>query len=135
MAMLMATSTLQAQPEGFYNTIPTNKNIDITLTYCDSTLLPYYYMYSFEYFNGMDIVAAEMLVPKKEDSFHKKLMLVNTKLCRIKKFVNTIGKDKYMPIKVNDFLQVIQHGGKDTVFLNFDPMLPNPVLTPCNSKQ
>ncbi|MEZ5018404.1 MAG: hypothetical protein R2800_15190 [Flavipsychrobacter sp.] len=132
--LLLAANGIQAQLSEFYNAIPTSKNINITLTYCDSTTLPYYNLYSFDYFDGTDTVAAEMLVPKKEDMFHKELMVVNTQLCRITTFYNTISKDKHVPLKVNDYIEVIRNQGKDTLFLNFDPLLPHPVLTPCNSK-
>lgn len=131
---LLSANSVQAQFDEFYSTIPTGKSIDILLTYCDSMLLPYYNLYSFDYFDGTDTVAAEMLVPKKEDVFQKKPVIVNTQLCRITTFYNTIGKDQHIPLKVNDYLEVIRNRGKDTLFLNFDPMLPHPVLTPCSSK-
>ncbi len=126
---LFATTT-QAQGNSLYSTVPLNKTVTIHLTYCDSTILPYYYMYSFDYFNGREMVKGELLVPKKDEPYLG-LVKMETKLCKINTFVNTIAKGKYVPMKVNDYIQVILHGGKDTLFLNFDTSLPEAVLTLC----
>ncbi len=126
--LVLSAMKLSAQTT-ITNVIPLNEKIEITLLGGDDELLHCYNLYGFHYYDGADSVLGEFIVLKDADSFTNKVD-INIKLCRVKEFSIAFGK-KCRSLKVDQGIQVKHKGQAEPVFLNFDPLGPEPVFIPC----
>lgn len=113
--------------------IPLDTTISIKLLSRDTTVLDYYTLYGFEYKREAKKIHAELMIPRKDDVYRgKALQTVTLKLCRVTRFVNSFQGMESPPVEVEDFIEITKENGKDKQYYNFDPSLPNVVLTTCD---
>ncbi len=113
--------------------IPLDSLIKLDITGRDTAILEYYTLYGFTYSANGVKVPGEIMVPKKEDTYRNKIF-INTRLCRVKYYVNSFQGLAAPPMEVGDYLEVERHDGKEKQFFNFDTELPNAVYSICESK-
>ncbi|MFN4248315.1 MAG: hypothetical protein ACK4EY_11355 [Flavipsychrobacter sp.] len=110
--------------------IPLEQAINIKITGRDTAMLNYYNLYAFEYSEGKSKVTGEILVPKYLDAYRHKVR-INVSLCRVTSFIMHTAANS---IEVEDYVEITATNGKKQYF-NFDPELPQPVLTLCSNQQ
>lgn len=110
-------------------TIPLEQAISIKITGRDTAMLNYYNLYAFEYSEGKSKATGEILVPKYLDAYQHKAR-INVSLCRVTSFIMHTATNS---MEVEDYVEVTVNGKKQ--YFNFDPELPQPVLTLCSNQQ
>ena len=110
--------------------IPLDSLIQLQITSRDTDLLVAYNLYSFDYNAGGNIISAEFIVMKNEDSFSRKSSIL-AKLTLVKEFILFPAKPKAPPliIPVESGIHVKNKRGlTNDTYLNFDPTMPDPVF-------
>ncbi|MCB9047014.1 MAG: hypothetical protein H6550_12850 [Chitinophagales bacterium] len=118
-----------AQQAFSFCAIPLYETIEVELLGCDKAVLDCYNLYGYNYYKNGDTLYGEFIVPKDEDTFKNKL-IVPVRLGRVKEF--SIGTPKgCRKLAVDEGIQLKYTDQDETVFLNFDPGMPDPVFIPC----
>ncbi|HLO72253.1 MAG TPA: hypothetical protein VK167_15365 [Flavipsychrobacter sp.] len=111
-------------------TIPLEQAVSVKVTGRDTAMLNYYNLYAFEYSEGKSKATGEILVPKYLDAYQHKAR-INVSLCRVTSFIMHTAANS---VEVEDYIEITTANGKKQYF-NFDPELPQPVLTLCSNQQ
>ncbi len=124
-----------APPPSKRSLIPLDTTISIRLISRDTVALDYYALYTFEYKKESKKIIAELMIPKTMDKYrHMAMQTVDVKLCKVTQFVNSYMGYAGKPIEVEDYIEITKENGKDKQYYNFDPSVPNAVLTLCDAQ-
>lgn len=109
--------------------VPLDSAIRMQITARDTSLLPAYNIYSFDYTENGRTYSADFLVAKPDDTFSRKSYILG-KLQRLTEYRFTLQtKDgKALTVPVEDGMEVKKDKDTDAVYLNFNPQLPDPVF-------
>jgi hypothetical protein len=109
--------------------IPMYRMIPLQITGRDTSLLRAYNIYSFNYTNGNDTFSADFLVLKPDDNIRYKSSIL-AKLQPVTEFmiVPPDSNGKKLVIQTESGIEVKGREPDSNAYLNFDPMLPDPVF-------
>ncbi len=127
--LTLCLNSADAQSSFSFNKIPLQEKIEIHILGSDEDVLHCYNLYGYNYIAEGDTVYGEFVVPVQLDTFKNKKM-VTLKFCRIKEFaIYSPSGCRMLP--VDEGIQLKYPSRGETVYLNFDPGMPDPVFIPC----